>query len=64
MKAHELIAMLQKCPQDAEVVFFCAWGDTRPVNELSPEDAGGNVVLGSDLPPEVYARDYRHDDAS
>jgi|GEM_PF-6762858 len=60
MKVHELIAELNKCPPDAEVVFFNNWDDVQPVKEVSPEDSDNNVVLGRELPPEVYARDYKY----
>lgn len=61
MKVRELIAELKKCPPDADVVFFSSWDDFQSVEEISPEDYDKNVVLGRDLPPELYARDYQYD---
>lgn len=61
MKVKDLLAELAKCPPDAEVRFFVDWEDRRPVKEVSPEDADGNVLLGADLPPEAYARDCKYD---
>lgn len=61
MKVKNLMAELAKCPPDAEVCFFMDWENRRPVSEVSPEDHDGNVLLGSDLPPEVYARDFKED---
>ena len=61
MKVKDLIAELAKCPPDVEVRFFVGWDDLRSVAEVSPEDADGNVLLGCNLPPEAYARDFRDD---
>ena len=61
MKVKDLLAALTKCPPEAEVRFFVGWEDRRPVNELSPEDADGCVLLGTYLPPEVHARDSKYD---
>lgn len=61
MKVKELITELAKCPPDAEVRFFVEWEDMRPVEEVSPENADGDVLLGAELPPETYARDFKYD---
>lgn len=60
MKVKDLLTALAKCPPDAEVRYFVGWDDRRPVAEVSPEDADGNVLLGADLPPEAYARDFKY----
>lgn len=61
MKVKDLLNELAKCPADADVRFFIEWGDVRPVIDVSLEDSDGNVLLGSDLPPEVYARDFKYE---
>jgi len=61
MKVKDLLAELAKCPTEAEVRFFVGWEDRRQVNEVSPEDADGFVLLGADLPPEAFARDFKND---
>ena len=61
MKVRELIEQLGRCPQEAEVVWFNTWDDVRPLRDISPEGLERNVVLGDDLPPEVYSRDFKDD---
>lgn len=61
MTVKELIAALQKCPPDAQVVAWQSWDTQFPVKTVSPEGADGEVVLGEDLPPELYGRDYKYD---
>lgn len=62
MKVRDLIAELEKCPQDSHVVFFVSWGDERAIQMVSPEDVNDNVVLGtSDLPAEKFARDSKYE---
>jgi len=61
MKVRDLIERLSHCPQDAPVRFFLNWESRPEVKEISPEDADGFVVLGDDLPAEIFARDYKAD---
>ena len=61
MKVKDLLVRLAACPQESEVCFFNAFGDKRPVADVSPEDSEGSVLLGSCLPPEAYARDFKYE---
>ena len=61
MKVKDLLTELAKCHPDSEVQFFVGFDDRRTVSEVSPEDSYGNVLLGADLPPEAYARDFKGD---
>lgn len=63
MQVRELIERLQKCPPSASVRFFVDWDDRRTVDDVSPEGVDDTVLLGTQLPPEVFARDFKYGDA-
>lgn len=60
MKVSELIAELQKCKQDREVVLFVDWDTRLEINSVAREAGdNGEVAIGHDLPAELYGEDYR-----
>lgn len=61
MTAAELIAELRKCEPTRKVRMFISWDSMPEVAEVSRVDSDGFVVLGDDLPPEVFAEDYRYE---
>lgn len=61
MKVKELIAELERCPQESLACLFLGFDNRPEVKAISPEDCDGRVLLGAELPPEAYARDHISD---
>lgn len=57
----ELIAMLQTYPAATKVMLFLDWDRIHALTNVA-DQGDGTIVLGSDLPPEMYTTDYVYED--
>lgn len=62
MTVAELISALQRCDPKKKVRFHVSWESAPEINEVCSDDGDDSVTIGHDLPPEVYAMDYKYDE--
>lgn len=61
MTVKELRHVLLSYKDDTKVLFFVDWDKRIEINDIADQD-DGTVLLGEDLPPEVYVTDYKYED--